>query len=62
MGDYIDDMRARGLKSAAQVENSLVTGRHAFLPFMVQRYGAMPKASDITIRDMQAWMAESYAR
>ncbi|MEO0697733.1 MAG: site-specific integrase [Pseudomonadota bacterium] len=62
LGDYIEDMRARGLKSAAQVENSLVTGRYAFLPFMVKRYGAMPKASDITIRDMQAWMAESYAR
>lgn len=62
LNDYIADMRQRGLKSASQVENALVTGRYAFLSLMVARYGAMPRAADINIRDMQAWMMESYDR
>lgn len=60
--DYIADMKSRGVASAGRVRGALIDGKYALLPFLSKRHGCMPRAGDITIQDLQAWMAESYAR
>ncbi len=60
--DYLADMDSRGVKSKSQVEGALLTGKYALVPFLVKRAGDMPRASDVTIEDLQAWMARNYAR
>ncbi len=55
--DYVNAKRAKGTKSVPQVENALVTGRYALLPFLIERYGRAPMASAVTAGDLQAWMA-----
>lgn len=62
LDDYIADMKSRGVASAGRVRGALVDGKYALLPFLVERHGGMPRAGDITIQDLQAWMAVSYAR
>ncbi|WP_273185292.1 tyrosine-type recombinase/integrase [Hyphomonas adhaerens] len=60
--DYVADMQARGVTSYGRVKGTLIDGKYALLPFLVARHGCMPRAGDVTIQDLQAWMAESYAR
>lgn len=60
--DYVADMKSRGVASAGRVRGVLIDGKYALLPFLVARHGGMPRAGDVTIQDLQAWMAESYAR
>ncbi len=60
--DYIADMRSRGVASAGRVNGVLIDGKYALLPFLVARHGGMPRAGDVTIQDLQAWMVECYAR
>jgi hypothetical protein len=60
--DYVADMQARGVTSHGRVKGTLIDGKYALLPFLVARHGGMPRAGDVTIQDLQAWMAESYAR
>jgi integrase len=60
--DYLADVQRRGLTSVSRLESALTTGRYALVPFVVERHGEMPRAGAVTIHDLQAWMAESYAR
>lgn len=60
--DYINAKRAKGTKSVPQIENALVTGRYALLPFLIERYGRAPMALAVTAGDLQAWMASNHAR
>ena len=60
--DYVADMQARGVTSYGRVKGTLIDGKYALLPLLVARHGGMPRAGDVTIQDLQAWMAESYAR
>ena len=60
--DYVADMKARSVKSYGRIKGTLMDGKYALLPFLVERHGGMQRAGDVTIHDLQAWMAESCAR